>query len=227
MTLYPYQKQVKKLLLAGKSVILQAPTGAGKTRAALAPFINVFFDLEPHQFPRKCIYSVPMKVLANQFNAEYKELAESYDRRFREKLNVTIQTGDHPEDNKFEGDLIFTTIDQTLSSFLNIPYGLGNRLANINAGAVMSSYLVFDELHLYDPDTTLPTTLEMLKMLKGITPFIVMTATFSSSMLQELGDLLGAVVVPNPEKSTERAAMAQIGSQVGKNPDRYESWMLR
>ncbi len=217
MPLYPYQEQVKQLLLAGKSIILQAPTGAGKTRAALAPFIHAFFDLEPHKFPRKCIYSVPMKVLANQFNAEYTDLAESYDRRFREKLNVTIQTGDRPEDNKFEGDLIFTTIDQTLSSFLNIPYGLGNRLANINAGAIMSSYLVFDELHLYDPDTTLPTTLEMLKMLKGIVPFIVMTATFSSSMLQELGHLLDAVVVPNPENSAERTAMTQIGSQVDKN----------
>ena len=81
----------------------------------------------------------------------------------------------------------------------------------------MSSYLVFDELHLYDPDTTLPTTLEMLKMLKGITPFIVMTATFSSSMLQDLAELLGAVVVPNPEKPEERIAMEAIGSQVGKD----------
>lgn len=217
MALYPYQEQVKSLLLQGKSVILQAPTGAGKTRAALAPFIESFFDRQPEQFPRKCIYSVPMKVLANQFVAEFEDYAKSYQRRFRKQLNVSIHTGDRPDDSQFERDLIFTTIDQTLSSFLNIPYGLGNRLANLNAGAIMSSYLVFDELHLYDPDTTLPTTLEMLKMLKGITPFIVMTATFSSSMLQELADLSGAVVVPNPEKPEERQAMEQIGSQVGKD----------
>lgn len=217
MALYPYQEQVKKLLLSGKSIILQAPTGAGKTRAALAPFIEAFFDLAPHAFPRKCIYSVPMKVLANQFNAEYTELAASYDRRFREKLVVTIQTGDRPEDKQFEGDLIFTTIDQTLSGFLNIPYGLGNRLANLNAGAIMSSYLVFDELHLFDPDTTLPTTLEMLKMLKGIAPFIIMTATFSSDMLHQLATLLDAVVVPDPANPHERIEMEKIGSQVGKD----------
>lgn len=215
MPLYAYQERVKNLLQQGQSVILQAPTGAGKTRAALAPFIESFFTASPDAFPRKCIYSVPMKVLANQFVAEYEAQAASYNRRFRELLRVNIQTGDRPQDSKFESDLIFTTIDQTLSSFLNIPYGLGKRQANLNAGAILSSYLVFDELHLFDPDTTLPTTLEMLKMLKGITPFIVMTATFSASMLTQLAQQLDAVVVP--EDAEARQAMTQIGAQVGKD----------
>ena len=216
MELYDYQIKVAELIQSGQSVILQAPTGAGKTIAALWPYLESWDRNEPTAFPRKCIYSVPMKVLANQF-------VDQIDRMVKEEMilsdlpEITIQTGDNPKDTKFEGDLIFTTIDQTLSSFLNIPYGLGNRLANLNAGAVMSSYLVFDELHLYDPDTTLPTTLEMLKMLKGITPFVVMTATFSSSMLQDLADMLGAVVVPNPDQPTERTAMEAIGSQVGKD----------
>ncbi|MBK8903488.1 MAG: CRISPR-associated helicase Cas3' [Anaerolineaceae bacterium] len=212
---YPYQEQVAKNLLKGQSIVLQAPTGAGKTAAALLPFLHAQKNFPADQFPRKCIYSVPMKVLANQFEAEYKNIIRRYG--WQDDLRVKVQTGDRPEDASFEGDLIFTTIDQTLSSFLNIPYGLGNRLANLNAGAIMSSYLVFDELHLYDPDTTLPTTLEMLKIFRGITPFIVMTATFSSSMLQELADLLGAVVVPDPEQPGERRAMESIGSQVGKD----------
>ncbi|MCX7839995.1 MAG: DEAD/DEAH box helicase [Anaerolineae bacterium] len=76
MGLYPYQERVKQLVQSGKSVILQAPTGAGKTRAALAPFIEAFFDLPPDQFPRQCIYSVPMRVLANQFVHEYRKYAE-------------------------------------------------------------------------------------------------------------------------------------------------------
>ncbi len=81
----------------------------------------------------------------------------------------------------------------------------------------MSGYLVFDELHLFDPDTTLPTTLEMLKMLKGITPFNIMTATFSSDMLQQLATLLDAVVVPDPANPNERMEMEKIGSQVEKD----------
>jgi CRISPR-associated endonuclease/helicase Cas3 len=212
---YPYQETVGNYLLQGKSVILQAPTGAGKTAAALLPYLHARQSLGAERFPRKCIYSVPMKVLANQFKEEYQKIIKQYG--WSDELQVTIHTGDQPDDPRFEGDLIFTTIDQTLSSFINIPYGLGNSLANINAGAILSSYLVLDELHLFDPDTTLPTTLEMLKMLKGITPFIIMTATFSSNMLQTLADLLDAVIVPDPEEPEERKAMERIGSQVGKD----------
>ncbi|MCA9943106.1 MAG: CRISPR-associated helicase Cas3' [Ardenticatenaceae bacterium] len=210
---YPYQEQVAKYLLQGKSIILQAPTGAGKTTAALLPYLHARKNFHANQFPRKCIYSVPMKVLANQFEAEYKKIIRRYG--WQDDLQVRVQTGDRPDDPQFEGDLIFTTIDQTLSSFLNVPYGVGRRRANINAGAIVSSYLVFDELHLYDPDSSLPTTLQMLQMLKGITPFIIMTATFSSSMLIRLGKLLDAVVVP--ATSDERQAMEKIGSQVDKD----------
>lgn len=210
---YPYQERVGQYLLKGKSVILQAPTGSGKTAASLLPFLHARQRLSAEHFPRKCIYSVPMKVLANQFEAEYHKIITRYG--WQKDLKITVQTGDRPDDTMMEGDLIFTTIDQTLSNFLNIPYGVPTKLANINAGAVLSSYLVFDELHLYDPDTTLPTVLEMLRMLKEITPFVVMTATFSSSMLNQLADLLGAVIVPENENA--RQEMTQIGSQVGKD----------
>jgi CRISPR-associated endonuclease/helicase Cas3 len=211
-TPYPYQETVGRTILQGKSVILQAPTGAGKTTAALLPFLHARNRLAAAEFPRKCIYSVPMRVLANQFYAEYSKLIRQYG--WEHTLNVTIQTGDQPDDQKLGGDLVFTTIDQTLSNFLNIPYALGTGSANLNAGALVSSYLVFDELHLYDPDVMLPTVLEMLRMLRGVTPFVVMTATFSTSMLDRLATLLDAVVVP--EDAHAREEMQKIGSQVGK-----------
>jgi CRISPR-associated endonuclease/helicase Cas3 len=207
--LYPYQETVKNHIQSRQSVILQAPTGAGKTRASLAPFIEAFFDFKPEQFPKKCIYSVPMRTLANQFEAEYEHLAASYQRVFDRTINVTIQTGERPEDPKLEGDLIFTTIDQTLSNFLCIPYALSTGQANINAGAIVSSYLVFDEFHLFPPEA-LATTLAILKLLKGITPFLLMTATFSATMLTDLSQQLGAVVIPQPE---DRAALQALPSQ--------------
>lgn len=199
--LHQFQKDVYERLSDGRSVILQAPTGAGKTRAALYPFFRAWE--EGSDFPRKCIYSVPMRVLANQFNQEYTELAESHSRRLRPKevLTVKIQTGEHPDDPRLLGNLIFATIDQSLSSALAVPYSLSAKMANLNAGAFYSSYLIFDEFHLFPIDErsgaqgALVTTLQLLAKLKGIVPFILMTATFSSTMLDELSQRLGAEVV--------------------------------
>ncbi|NLF78161.1 MAG: CRISPR-associated helicase Cas3', partial [Chloroflexi bacterium] len=204
---YPFQTGVATLLLQGKNVILQAPTGSGKTHAALLPFLN---GLEKgRDFPRKCLYSVPMRVLAKQFVSEYQSMVTAAGRD--DQLSVAIQTGEQARDPYLAQDLIFATIDQTLSSFLLAPYSLSRSRANINAAAVMSAYLVFDEFHLYDPISTLPTTLHMLQLLKGITPFLLMTATFSETMLDALAARLDAVVVPGSE--AERQQMRALASQ--------------
>jgi len=129
-------------------------------------------------------------VLANQFWDEYQDRTLNFG--FTRPLDVTIQTGGRPEDPRLEGNLIFTTIDQTLSNFLNIPYSLSLGQGNLNAGAVLSSYLVFDELHLFDPDTSLPTTIHLLRLLRGIAPFIAMTATLSGQMIEALSRELHA-----------------------------------
>jgi Lhr-like helicase len=36
---YPYQERVAEALLGERSVVLRAPTGAGKVRAAILPFL--------------------------------------------------------------------------------------------------------------------------------------------------------------------------------------------
>jgi CRISPR-associated endonuclease/helicase Cas3 len=198
MALYPYQERVDTLLRAGRNVILQAPTGAGKTRAALFPFLDSWRN-DAASFPRQCIYAVPMRVLANQFEAEYEKTVAAFSTRFGFAKTVAVQTGARPDNREFEADLLFTTIDQVLSSALTIPYSLSNRLANLNAGAVVGSYLVFDEFHLFPVDEdgggALATSLHLLTMLKNVTPFVLMTATFSKTMLDELCTLLDADAV--------------------------------
>src|SRR5690606_23018608 len=116
------------------------------------------------ELPRKLIYSVPMRVLANQFYKEDKHLLQLM--RITNEPKISLQTGEYREDPSFEKDMIFATIDQVLSSWLMHPYSLSGRKGNINAGALVGSYLVFDEFHLFAPDSTLPTTLQMLKTLK-------------------------------------------------------------
>ena len=114
---YPFQRRVADLLLSGRNVILQAPTGAGKTWAAKLPFYEA--RERGIDFPRRCLYSVPMRVLANQFLGDAKS-----DRRV---ARVDIQTGEHPEDPEFRADMTFATTDQVLSSFLLHPYSLSRR----------------------------------------------------------------------------------------------------
>ncbi len=200
MGLYPYQQRVKALLHEGRPVVLQAPTGSGKTRAALAPFIEAFFDFPPERFPRQCLYAVPMRVLASQFEREYGGLAQSYQRRFGRRLDVRIQTGERPEDPEFLGDLVFATLDQVLSSALGVPYSLPEGRANLNVGAVLGSYLVFDEFHLFPPQA-MRATLQLLRLFGRFVPYILMTATFSRTMLCEIASLLGAEpVLVSPEE---------------------------
>jgi len=209
--LYPHQQRVNDLVLAGKNVLLTAPTGSGKTDAALNPFLLSLSQLKPDDPSPKCIYSVPMRVLANQFVEKYKPKVTQYGELIGLKLETNIQTGEQQDDRRFDSNLIFATIDQTLSSYLLTPYSLSRREGNINAGALVGAYLVFDEFHLYDPNSTLPTTLHMLKQLNGITPFVLMTATFSTSLVEELAHELNCEIVPKTE--AERQAILGIKSQ--------------
>lgn len=206
-----FQRDVLKLLVAGKNVILQAPTGAGKTDAALLPFIQNI-ERGGQVLPHTCIYVTPMRVLSTQFYKKYHSRLERIDKergtdfvrhyeRF-EREPVSIQTGEQPNDPQFESVLTFCTIDQLLASFLGVPYSVDGRRANLNVGAVLGSYLVLDEFHLYpllrDDDSCFgarTTAITMLSLLREITPFVLMTATFSRKLLDELQVLLNATLV--------------------------------
>ena len=219
MEFHNFQRRVAQHLRNGKSVILQAPTGTGKTMAALWPFLEAWDRDKRDQtvsFPKKCIYSVPMRVLANQFEEEIDTLVRER-MLFVQSPTVKIQTGERPDDPQLRGNLIFATIDQSLSSALAVPFSLSAGMANLNAGAFYSSYLVFDEFHLFpvgkggSASGALVTTLQLLARMQGIVPFVLMTATFSSTMLGELAQRLGAEVVCVPKHE-----YLQIASGDGK-----------
>src|SRR5436190_2215757 len=113
-----FQIEARNLHQAKKNVIIHAPTGSGKTQAALRPFIT---NLEHgrQDFPLHCLYATPMRVLSNQFHDTYKDFMEHIDKKrgtsyFRQhgyeqldKPMVSIQTGEHPTDRQFEAMLTF------------------------------------------------------------------------------------------------------------------------
>lgn len=195
---YRYQVEVAKHLLSGNNVILSAPTGAGKTLAALMPYL--FSQEEGAPFADKILYALPLRSLAtNLFQSSRSTMP-----------NVTIQTGEYKDDPFWQGDICFTTIDQLLSGYLNIPLSLPNKLGNINAGALVGSLVIFDEIHLLDPKTSWKTVLEMASRLKETTRFLLMTATLTSDSLRVLADYFAAkLVTVSPEEIRAMPSHAQ------------------
>lgn len=195
-----FQQQAIANLLNRQDVLLRAPTGSGKTETAIAPFL--FAQALNLDFPQKLIYVVPLRTLANSLRQRTEDLVQRWQHHYpsRRPLAVTLQTGENPEDPRFEGDIIFCTIDQLLSSFLNIPYSVGRGSANINAGVAFAAYLVFDELHLLDPQRSFTTTLKVLEQVRGISPFLLMTATLTDALATTLQQAiaLGPRSTPRP-----------------------------
>ena len=213
---YPYQIKLARELTEGKSLILRAPTGSGKTWATVVPFI--YSCLTGGKFADRLIYALPLRALASNLhettNAKLKTLDEfqgrvcrsAKNRRYRsdDPFYLGLQMGGQQQDPFFEGDVTFTTIDQLLSAYLFAPVSLPGRIGNIGAGALIGSFLVFDEVHLLDPQRSLATTIEMLVRLKGLAQFVLMTATMPDSVMQWLENKLDAKAVSlSPEEALQ------------------------
>jgi CRISPR-associated endonuclease/helicase Cas3 len=200
---YPFQQRVSDKLLSGVNLFLCAPTGAGKTWAALLPFL--WAKKQNMDFADRMIYVLPLRALATTLYVDTLERCRDIfsvrtkpDERSGEKdeIVITIQTGEQKDDPFFEGDIIFTTVDQCLSSYLNMPVSLPpSRLGNINAGALIGSLIVFDEFHLLEPDKSMGTAIEMLHRLKVFSQFLIMTATLSGKCMNLLREILDGEII--------------------------------
>lgn len=174
-TPYNYQVRVAAELLSGRNVVLRAPTGAGKTWAVLAPFLFEGWERRP----ARLIYALPLRTLAQGVYREALNAAASLGYRLDAREDergheiegpfVTLQTGERPDDRFFDrGRIIVTTYDQVLSGLLCGPYGLSDRLQNVNAASLVGALVVFDEFHLMDPARAFLTAAAELNLFRGL-----------------------------------------------------------
>lgn len=189
---YPYQVRVAEALLAGKNVILRAPTGAGKTLAVSVPYL--YAKRKGRGLGDKMIYSVPLRTLTLGIHSQIKALFSTDDPRPKFQ-GIVYHNGSHSVDPFFQYEEIITTIDQTLAAYLGASYGTAKRQRNVTRGALVGAYLVFDEFHLFDVDKLCYTTVEMLTRLSSCVRFVIMSATISDGAIRELRKNLGNVVV--------------------------------
>lgn len=104
--------------------------------------------------------------------------------------------GQRPESVLFYADAIFATLDQVVTSYACAPLSLSVRQGNIPAGAVAGSFLVFDEVHTFEPHLGLQSLLVLAERAHqmGI-PFVIMSATLPTNFIRRLSERFGATIV--------------------------------
>lgn len=198
---HPYPSQamaVEKLLSSQCHLLYQAPTGSGKTEIPVAAYLENW----PYSQFDRLIYAVPLRTLADQTYTRIEKAVNSVIVEGN-KPKVSRQTGEHPDDPHFEGDVIVTTIDQLLARYLNLPIGLTPGKVNVGPGALLGSLIVIDELQLLDEQRSLGTAIDLMRRLKGLATVLVMTATVSAEMRRglmekDLGDLVWLCMSEDP-----------------------------
>ena len=120
LALDPWQQQVFDLLRSGESVVVDAPTTAGKTRA-----VEVFFAMNVDDPTFRAAYTTPVKSLSND---KVRELRAMFG-----DDKVGISTGDIKEN--LDAPIVVATLESYRNSLLGIEPDLGRTL------------VVFDEYH--------------------------------------------------------------------------------
>jgi len=184
----------------GKSVILTAPTGYGKTSLTYALGLaslkgNGYFDRVIHVLPlRSIIQDLTSKLTDFARQAGYPStVVGAYDMDFHDtpfflrKVNVT-------------------TLDSFVLNMFKLPVseigrgmrGMGTHY-EVPRGAIYSSIVVFDEFHLFSDDGGKDKSLtSVIASLRGLgamqVPFVIMTATLPSSLRDLIKEKLKDVV---------------------------------
>jgi len=175
-----YQTIVQEQVKQGKSLIVVAPTGLGKTFAVTGDLQEGF---------QKTIYAVPLRALGNDIKRSVSNL-----KRGGQPIQVVTHHGSVQESTLFSEEFIVTTYDQIVCGAPGLPLSLPLKSGHTVAGALLLSRLIFDEAHLAwgISDQALSILLAIAKFRLGFgLQTILMTATLPDPISKLLSEQLG------------------------------------
>ncbi len=208
-----FQIESEKALLNNKSVLIVAPTGLGKTRAAILPFIHGLN--ENPLLGTRLMYSLPLRALIGGVQKELSEIGN---------IMPTIHHGDEPESQFFSERAIITTVDQYFTAFAGAPLSWARHHSHSAAAASLLNYSVFDEVHLLSPQRGLQLLFSILYLRNrwGLLS-CVMTATLPKSVIEFFKNNAELAVVEASKKdvsardSWRKVQMELVGEFAGSN----------
>ena len=178
-------------------VLAVAPTGSGKTEAALLWAAN-----RPHDWSR-IVYLLPTRVTSNalyerlnqyfgkdaaneQYTAVVHSSAKLYRQELDEKNGLTYNEFDYLRESCFFKPVTVATVDQVLTSGFNLGWW------ELKTFHLFQARVVIDEVHAYEPYTLglLVRTIRYLRE-NWQTQFLVMTATLPEQLRELLTEALG------------------------------------
>jgi CRISPR-associated endonuclease/helicase Cas3 len=179
-----FQSHVQAQVKQGKSVLLVAPTGLGKTFAVTGDLQDRFC---------KTIYAVPLRALGGGIHNAVKKL-----KRNGHIIDPVIHHGDIQESQLFSEEVVVTTYDQVVCGVPGLPLSLPLKAGHAVAGALLMSRLVLDEVHLAWGISN-----QALTILLAIIDFrrklglqtVVLTATLPNKVAKLISERLGLELI--------------------------------
>jgi ATP-dependent Lhr-like helicase len=192
-------------LLAGKHLLLAAPTGGGKTLAAFLPILNDLLTGSAGAGVR-CLYVAPLKALINDVRKTLRRACRGLGAYFPEgcgRVNVGVRTGDsspraHRALHREPPDILLTT-PESLALLLSQP------AAGLFAGL---RWVVLDEVHALAPNkrgADLAVSLERLAALAGAEPQRVGLSATCAPAAEAASFLVGG-----PDGASPPCVLAQV-----------------